>query len=97
MKIYLPIILFCLFTYSCSETCIEDRQNQISYSFNILSPKNFKDDFIIDTYTKLEGINPDTGNKDFYSDSYKWITPYRDSISKGDTIYKKKGVDYFLI
>ena len=98
MKTYLYIIIFSFFIHSClSETCFENRESKINVSFNIISPKNYKDDIFIDVYTKLEGINPETGKMDFYSDGFKWITPYRDSILKGDTLSKKKGEDFFLI
>ena len=98
MKTYLYILIFSFFIHSCIyETCFESRERKINDSFNIISPKNYKDDIFIDVYTKLEGINPETGNKDFYSDGFKWITPYRDSILIGDTLFKKKGDDFFLI
>ena len=92
------IIIFIFIFSSCKEeTCESARNRENEYHFNIISTKNFRDDMIIDTYTKLEGINPETDNKDFFSDGSKWITPYRDSIEKGDTLYKKKGDDFFLI
>lgn len=73
-------------------------QNQtiLDYSVNIVSNKNYKDDRIKSAFFIIIGNNPETNKIDTFNDG-RWFSNVSDSIEKGDTVFKMKGKDYFLI
>ena len=92
------IIIFIFIFSSCKEeTCESARDKENEYHFNIISLSSYKDNFNQDSYFEIRGINPETKNNIFFKDDGRWISTYSDSIEKGDTLYKKKGDDFFLI
>ena len=91
------IIFIFIFSSCKEETCESARNRENEYYFNIISPSSYKDNFIQGPYFEITGINPETKDNNFFKDDARWISAYSDSIEKGDTLYKKKGEDFFLI
>lgn len=48
-------------------------------------------------YFEIKGTNPYTKKVDYFKDYSRWMSTYSDSINKGDTIFKEKGDDFYLI
>ncbi len=71
-------------------------QYELDYSVNIISNKNYKDNRVKSAFFKIIGKNPETNKIDTFEDG-RWFSNVGDSIEKGDTLYKVKGENFFLI
>ena len=84
-------LLFCKIDFTNGQN-----QTELDYSVNIISNKNYKDDRVISVFFTIIGNNPETNKLDTFNDG-RWFSSVSDSIEKGDTVFKMKGKDYFLI
>ena len=84
-------LLFCKIDFTNGQN-----QTELDYSVNIISNKNYKDDRVISVFFTIIGNNPETNKLDTFND-VRWFSSVSDSIEKGDTVFKMKGKDYFLI
>lgn len=57
---------------------------------------NYKEDKVKSASFTIIGNNPETNKIDSFKDG-RWFSNVSDSIEKGDTVFKMKGKDYFLI
>ncbi len=93
------LIIFTLFFFlnSCKiDFTNGQEQYELDYSVNIISNKSYKEDRIQSTFFTIIGKNPDTNKIDTFEDG-RWFSNVSDSIEKGDTLYKVKGENFFLI
>ncbi|WP_313252396.1 hypothetical protein [Empedobacter sp.] len=89
------LIVFYLYFFK-SDFTNGQNQTELDYSVNIISNKNYKDDRVISVFFTIIGNNPETNKLDTFNDG-RWFSSVSDSIEKGDTVFKMKGKDYFLI
>lgn len=92
--VFLLIIFYLL--YCKIDFTNGQNQTELDYSVNIISNKNYKDDRVISVFFTIIGNNPETNKLDTFNDG-RWFSSVSDSIEKGDTVFKMKGKDYFLI
>ncbi|MFV0162646.1 hypothetical protein NZD85_14575 (plasmid) [Empedobacter stercoris] len=94
-KVIILSVLF--FTISCKMDITNgQKEYELNYSVNIISNKNYKEDRIKSAFFTIIGKNPDTNRIDTFEDG-RWFSNVSDSIEKGDTLYKVKGENFFLI
>lgn len=89
------LIVFYLYFFK-SDFTNGQNQTELDYSLNIVSNKNYKDDRVKSASFTVIGNNPETNKIDTFNDG-RWFANVSDSIEKGDTVFKMKGKDYFLI
>lgn len=89
------LIVFYLYFFK-SDFTNGQKQAELDYSLNIVSSKNYKDDRVKSASFTVIGNNPETNKIDTFNDG-RWFSNVSDSIEKGDTVFKMKGKDYFLI
>lgn len=92
----LIIISTGLFLHSCKIDYKHIKEKELNYSLNIISNKNYKDDRFQPPFFSIVGKNPETNKIDTFEDG-RWFSSISDSIEIGDTVYKKKGDNFFLI
>ncbi|MDM1297619.1 hypothetical protein HXZ94_03765 [Empedobacter falsenii] len=84
-------LLFCKIDFTNGQN-----QTELDYSVNIISNNNYKEDKVKSASFTIIGNNPETNKIDSFKDG-RWFSNVSDSIEKGDTVFKMKGKDYFLI
>lgn len=92
------IILSVIFYLNSCKIDITNGQeeHELNYSVNIISNKNYKEDRVKSAFFTIVGKNPDTNKIDTFEDG-RWFSSVSDSIEKGDTLFKVKGENFFLI
>ncbi|WP_282629606.1 hypothetical protein [Empedobacter sedimenti] len=89
------LIVFYLYFFK-SDFTNGQNQTELDYSVNIISNNNYKEDKVKSASFTIIGNNPETNKIDSFKDG-RWFSNVSDSIEKGDTVFKMKGKDYFLI
>ncbi|MFV0144598.1 hypothetical protein OBK22_05300 [Empedobacter falsenii] len=89
------LIVFYLYFFK-SDFTNGQNQTELDYSVNIISNNNYKEDKVKSASFTIIGNNPETNKLDTFNDG-RWFSSVSDSIEKGDTVFKMKGKDYFLI
>ncbi len=92
--VFLLIIFYLL--YCKIDFTNGQNQTELDYSVNIISNNNYKEDKVKSASFTIIGNNPETNKLDTFNDG-RWFSSVSDSIEKGDTVFKMKGKDYFLI
>lgn len=92
--VFLLIVIYLYFFKS--DFTNGQKQTELDYCVNIISNKNYKDDRVKSASFTIIGNNPETNTIDTFNDG-RWFSNVCDSIEKGDTVFKMKGKDYFLI
>ncbi|MDH0660436.1 MULTISPECIES: hypothetical protein [Empedobacter] len=89
------LIVFYLYFFK-SDFTNGQNQTELDYSVNIIFNNNYKEDKVKSASFTIIGNNPETNKIDSFKDG-RWFSNVSDSIEKGDTVFKMKGKDYFLI
>jgi len=97
-KVIIFVFLLIVFYLSFFKSDFPNGQHQtdLDYSVNIIFNNNYKEDKVKSASFTIIGNNPETNKIDSFKDG-RWFSNVSDSIEKGDTVFKMKGKDYFLI